>query len=279
VIRLPGLEIGRVAEILIALGPNEPGRRGSGYRVTTQTVLTAAHVVRDWSMVRVRFDADQPGAWFAEVTDLLVVPEVDIALLTIRPPDHSRVVPARFGLLSERDDEIPCSAVGFPLWKLRDSPGGWYRDSAHVVGSVALLANRREGSLEVRVAPPERDPDPEVSPWEGMSGAAVFCDGRIVGVISKHHRSDGLGRLAASRADAWRRKVSAAHLRQMEARLGTLEWAPATATHDPRAQERSAGEGKITITFNDFSGSSVENQIGRVENLTINRSAKPDGQT
>lgn len=274
---MPGLEAGRVAETLVTLGTSEPGRRGSGYRVTTQTVLTAAHVVRDWSMVRVRFDADQLGQWSADVTDVLEIPEVDIALLTIRPPDDSQVVPARFGCLSERDDEIPCSAVGFPLWKLRDSPGGLYRDSAHVVGSVALLANRREGSLEVRVAPPERDPDPEVSPWEGMSGAAVFCDGRIVGVISKHHRSDGLGRLAASRADAWRRKVSTAHLQQMEARLGMLDWAPATASHDSRAQGRPASEDKFTITFNNY-GSSVKEQIGHVENLTTDRSAKPDRQ-
>lgn len=275
---MPGLEAGRIAEILVTLGTSGPGRRGSGYRVTTQTVLTAAHVVRDWSMVRVRFDADQPGEWSAGVTDVLEVPEVDIALLTIRPPDDSQVVPARFGCLRESDDEIPCSAVGFPLWKLRDSPGGPYRDFAHVVGSVALLANRREGSLEVRVAPPERDPDPEVSPWEGMSGAAVFCNGRIVGVIRKHHRSDGLGRLAATRADAWRRKVSAARLQQMEARLGMREWAPATASHDSCAQGRPASEGKFTITINNCPGSSVGKQIGHVENL-IDKSAKPDRET
>ena len=274
---VPGLDAGRVAEILVTLGTSEPGRRGSGYRATTQTVLTAAHVVRDWSTVRVRFDADQPGEWSGDVTDVLEVPEVDIALLTIRLPDYSQVVPARFGCLRERDEEIPCSAVGFPLWKLRDSPGGPYRDSAHVVGSVALLANRREGSLEVRVAPPERDPDPGVSPWEGMSGAAVFCDGRIVGVISKHHRSDGLGRLAASRADAWRRKVSAEHLHQMEARLGVLEWAPATASPDSGAQGRPASEDRFTITFNNYD-SSVKEQIGHVENLTTDRSAKPDRQ-
>lgn len=274
---MPGLEAGRVSEIMVALGASEPGRRGSGYRITAQTVLTAAHVVRDWSTMRVRFDAGQLGEWSTDVTDVLEVPEVDIALLTIRPPDDSQVVPALFGCLSERDDEIPCSAVGFPLWKLRDSPGGPYRDSAHVVGRVALLANRREGSLEVRVAPPERDSDPAVSPWEGMSGAAVFCDGRIVGVISKHYRSDGLGRLAASRADAWRRKVSAAHLQQMEAQLGMLEWASATASHDSRAEGRAASEDEITIAFNNY-GSSVTQQIGHVENLTTGRSAKPDRQ-
>ena len=35
-----------------------------------------------------------------------------------------------------------------------------YRDSAHAVGTIAVLSNRREGTLEVLVAPPERDPDP-----------------------------------------------------------------------------------------------------------------------
>lgn len=272
---MPELEAGRVAEVLVTTGTSRPGRRGSGYRVTTHTVLTAAHVVRDWSMVRVRFDADRPGEWFADVTDVLEVPEVDIALLTIRPSDELRVVPARFGRLGERDDEIVCSAVGFPLWKLRDSPCGPFRDSAHVVGLVALLANRREGSLEIRVAPPEYDPDPAVSPWEGMSGAAVFCNGLIVGVISKHHRSDGLGRLAASRVDAWRQKASAAHVQRIEERFGTQVWASTTASHGSGAQGRGAGEGKLAITFNNCD-SSVGDQIGHVENLTIGRSAKPD---
>ena len=34
-----------------------------------------------------------------------------------------------------------------------------------------------------------------------MSGAAVWVGDRIVGVIAKHHRADGLGRLAAARLD------------------------------------------------------------------------------
>jgi hypothetical protein len=40
------------------------------------------------------------------------------------------------------------------------------------------LSNWREGTLEITVPPPERDPDPEHSPWEGMSGAAVWCADR-----------------------------------------------------------------------------------------------------
>ena len=217
---MPGLEVDRVAEILVTLSAGEPRRRGSGYQVNADTVLTAAHVVRGGSVVQVRFDADQPGEWSADVTSVLEVPEADIALLTITPHDDSQVTPTRFGRIRERDAEITCSAVGFPLWKLRDGPGGLYRDSAHVVGKAPLFSNTREKTLEINVAPPERDLDPKVSPWEGMSGAAVFCDGQIVGVINKHHRCEGLGRLTASRADGWREKVSATDLQQLEARLG-----------------------------------------------------------
>ncbi len=188
--------------------------------MTTTIVLTAAHVVQDASTVRVRFETDQPGEWLAEVIDMLAVPEIDVALLTIVPLDTAEVVPARFGLIAERDELIDCSAVGFPRWKLRDDPAGPYRDSAHIVGSASALANRREGTLEITVPPPERDPDPAVSPWQGMSGAAVFSNGRIVGILSRHYRSDGLGRLTASRAGRWRTQVSPARLHDMESLLG-----------------------------------------------------------
>jgi len=187
-------------------------------------VLTAAHVVHGASKVRVRFDADQDSEWSADVIGVLQIPDIDAALLTIMPPESVAVTPARFGRIGEHDAVLECSSVGFPLWKLRDDPTGSYRDSAHVVGPAAILANRREGTLEINVVPPERDPDPDVSPWLGMSGAAVFCNGRIIGIISKHHRSDGLGRLAVSRIDRWEERVSSAQQREMNARLGMDLW-------------------------------------------------------
>ncbi len=220
---MPGLEVGQVAEILVTIGAGKPGRRGSGYRVTAQTVLTAEHVVRGASTVRVRFDAHQAGEWSADVTGVLEIPEIDVALLTITPTGVGQVVPAQFGLIGERDAVIECSAVGFPLWKLRGDPAGKYRDSAHVVGSGNPLANRREGTLEITVPPPERDTDPDVSPWQGMSGAAVFRNGRIVGIIRKHHRTDGLGRLAASRVDSWKAQLTPSRLQDMIALLPQLE--------------------------------------------------------
>ena len=232
-----GIDPERVAEVLVELAGHGPGRRGSGYRISAEAVLTAAHVVRDADAVRVRFDADRSGEWVAEGRVAWSDPGVDVAVVTItpRPEDTGRVEPVGFGRVAERDAVLECSAMGFPLFKLRDDPapagGGTpsrYRDSVHAVGTIAVLSNRREGTLEVSVAAPERDPDPNLSPWGGMSGAAVWSAGRVIGLIAEHHRSDGLGRLAATRVDRWHERLSPAQLHQLcgltglPAKLGDL---------------------------------------------------------
>ncbi|MEU8175585.1 trypsin-like peptidase domain-containing protein [Microbispora hainanensis] len=196
-----GVAAGQVAEIIVARH-GEPGRRGSGYRVSSRAVLTAAHVVQDASAIRVRFDADLPGEWTAEATSWWADTESDLAVLSITPRgEDDEVAPARFGRIGgERAAVLAVRAVEFPRFKLRDD-GELYRDSHQADGSTAVLSNRREGTLEVTVPPPERDPDPDASPWEGMSGAAVWVGDRIVGVVAQHHRTDGPGRLAAARLD------------------------------------------------------------------------------
>ena len=207
-----GIDPERVAEVIVTPRGAGPDRRGSGYRITAEAVLTAAHVVHDATGVRVRFDADRSGEWVAEGQVAWSDPEVDVAVVAItpRPEDKGRVEPAGFGRVAERDAVVECSAMGFPLFKLRDDPapagGGTppkYRDSVHAVGTIAVLSNRREGTLEVSVPAPERDPDPQRSPWGGMSGAAVWSAGRVIGLVAEHHRADGLGRLAATRVDHW----------------------------------------------------------------------------
>lgn len=76
-----------------------------------------------------------------------------------------------------------------------------FREAAHVVVSTPVLSNFRKGTLEVVVpaAPAERGDGH--SPWEGMSGAALWVGDRIVGVIAAHHPGEGLARLAAVRLD------------------------------------------------------------------------------
>lgn len=198
------VEASRVAEI-IAEFPNGTDR-GSGYRTSGATVLTAAHVVANATRVRVRFDADTDDEWETVATAVWSDPASDLAVLSIGSRGED-LPPARFGRIGDRDAVLPATAVGFPLWKLKNYDGTVpaddgrprYRDTHHATGMVAVLSNRREGTLEFTVAPPDRDADPE--PWQGMSGAALWLDDRIVGVLARHHRTDGPGRLTAVRLD------------------------------------------------------------------------------
>ncbi|MFI1093989.1 trypsin-like peptidase domain-containing protein [Streptomyces sp. NPDC020917] len=215
-----GLDPARVAEVLVATADGRPGRRGSGYRVGERWVLTASHVVDDDKpvAVRVRFDADRPGEWTAAARVLLAAAAADVALLEITgalPPGPPPEFPP-YGHVPEADLVLRCSAMGFPRFKLRrdrGNPSGdaslaQYRDSCHATGTVSVLSNRREGTLELAVTPPAADPDPRHSPWEGMSGAAVWHGPALIGVVSAHHTGDGLGRLAATRADCWHRLLT-----------------------------------------------------------------------
>ncbi|GHB15945.1 hypothetical protein GCM10010377_01750 [Streptomyces viridiviolaceus] len=229
-----GLEIARVAEVIAGLPGGAPGRRGSGYRVAERYVLTAAHLVQPpLATLRVRFDADRPAEWDTRAQVVLHSGPADLALLELTdppaeaPPVHHA---PRYAVLPEADVTLSVTAVGFPLFKMREDiapalrvPGGTlgrYRDSCHVEGTVSVLSNRREGTLEVAVPPPADEVGPGRSPWEGMSGAALWCDGAIIGLITAHHRSDGPGRLAAVRVQRWYETLAPAELELLRIRAG-----------------------------------------------------------
>ncbi|MFJ4278914.1 trypsin-like peptidase domain-containing protein [Streptomyces massasporeus] len=198
-----GLRPERVAEIVVALPGEDTGRRGSGYLVSPGTVLTAAHVVQGATDVRVRFQADRPGERIVEAKVVWRHAGIDVAVLTHE--GDTDVTPVLFGRVGEQDTVLRCTALGFPRFKLRtDDDGSRFRDAEHIEATCAVLSNRREGTLDLKVgSPPAQDPDPERDAWEGMSGAAVFGNGHLVGLVTHHHRADGPGRIAARRIDRW----------------------------------------------------------------------------
>jgi hypothetical protein len=194
-------DLSRVAELIVT----HPGgkRRGSGYRVTATAVLTAKHVVADAVSVEVRFNPDLPGQWRTHAVPRWISPSTDVAVLSITPPaDETPLVPTLFGRLGDRPAVVEVAAVGFPLWKIRTrDDGSQYRDSHLAPGTVSPLSNWREGTLEVTVSPvPPVSGYERRSPWEGMSGAAVWVKGHIVGVVAELPVNDG-GRLTAARVD------------------------------------------------------------------------------
>jgi hypothetical protein len=186
----------RVAELIVTHPCGR--RRGSGYLVGPGIVLTAAHVVAEAVEVEVRFEADLPGERKVGAFQWVGVGEADLALVAIPPVEDFGDSP-EFGQIAPIAAFVSVQAVGFPLWKLREGHDGrMYRDSHHALGMVAPLSNWRTHTLEITVGVPPGDPSPGVSPWEGMSGAAVWADGRIVGVMRAHHEGDGLSRLDAT---------------------------------------------------------------------------------
>src|ERR1022692_1317356 len=116
-----GISPARVAEVIVELDSSKPGRRGSGYRISTGVILTAAHVVAGAASVRVRFNADSTVEWTTPAEVVIAISACDMALLSIVPrEDEPSVESSRFGRIADKDTILACTAVGFPRFKLRD---------------------------------------------------------------------------------------------------------------------------------------------------------------
>ena len=205
-----------VAEVIVTTVEGKQ-IRGSGYRVGANAVLTAGHVVRAARSVSLRFKAAQPGEETIAGRPLPIDAAGDVAIVMVEPSNKvlPHIASPRYGSLGDRAAVVESVAIGFPRFKLKrhasnglgDHPnvvgGAIYRDRVQAVGRIPVLSNSKEGTLEFITDPPAPDPDPKHSPWEGMSGAAVWARGYVIGVVSKHHPGDSLTRLAVARLDRW----------------------------------------------------------------------------
>lgn len=203
----------RVVQLFVD-GPMDR-RVGSGYLVRSGLVLTAAHVFSAGGSCRVVIGI--PPAEVSELTIGCGAAFCDLAAdVAVLPVDEAfGVLPqAPLARLSARPGRVEVKALGFPRWKRRpNGASGSFRESLMAAGTVDPLSNRRGGTLEFQVdvaAGP--DPDPDHDPWEGMSGAAVWSRGRIIGVVAEHYPSEGVSILSC-------RPLSTVHDDSVRARL------------------------------------------------------------
>lgn len=175
----------RAVEIFsAAAGPGDEARYGSGYGLGAGLILTAAHVLPDAGSegsVTIRaFDHSVDSASIVWRSS-----ERDLAIVRLAHPD---VLPSSTVAIAElsADDRVrvPFEMYGWPrAGSLVTADGHRLRDPVHVVGEVRLTEFAGSRSRLMRLRPEERfPPASDGSYWQGMSGAAVHCDQRVVAV-------------------------------------------------------------------------------------------------
>ncbi|WP_231650384.1 tetratricopeptide repeat protein, partial [Streptomyces clavuligerus] len=117
---------------------------------------------------------------------------LDVALLWLDEPVETSVGPVRWG---QPGGVAPLQfeGAGFPAFAADTG------DQAHfeyLRGELADVSTSSSGWVLDCPVWPAASPDSE-RPWAGASGAAVFCDGRLVGVVAEDNRAMGFRRLHA----------------------------------------------------------------------------------
>src|SRR5207248_264654 len=115
------------------------------------------------------------------------------------------------------------------------------RELRVAMGTIVAGSDAKTGTLELAVDwAPAEDPQPEQhSPWEGMSGAAVWSSGRLVGVVGQHHPREGLAVLTVRPLSGLFEDVTTEQLASWQEVLPQL---PATADSLSRATLPSSRE-------------------------------------
>ena len=173
---------------------------GSGFRIGGAYVLTAAHNLgRGELLVRSR------GAeWSATVRLRGREESADLALLEITG-DRIERPPWRFGAVDRQMAGFVdrCWSIGFPRYKEREyrklGAPPQQRLTTHIRGQIPAGENLGTSLLTLQVdSTPAAFGGVGQSEWSGMSGAPVFADDIVVGVISGHLRPEGMSSLSVT---------------------------------------------------------------------------------
>ena len=201
-------DVGRVVELVAISDCGDQSFRGTGYRLSSAAIITARHVTAGAAEIYVRFPLTRDSETWLKVVNTWFPKSAacDIALVYIGD-EETDVPPVQIGRLGRGSGTFSWTAIGFPLFKLRQAcaPAGdralAFRDSEGLTGTINSSSNLREGTYSAHIE--TTIPDPSAiqqvadaqTPWEGISGAAVWIGEHLVGIVSRHHLAEGPGTL------------------------------------------------------------------------------------
>uniref|UniRef100_UPI0011804F30 tetratricopeptide repeat protein n=1 Tax=Streptomyces sp. gb14 TaxID=1827753 RepID=UPI0011804F30 len=177
-------------------GSGERSEAGSGYAVGGRLVLSSAHVT---GAAGTRVKVFHPGAG-GDAGGTVVWAGTpggrdDAALVLVDDSPHWRppTVPVVWGRPDTKRPGTPCETWGVPDEAQRK---GRPVEAAHLGGEVnpgsGFVGNQYVMDLRT---PGAGWPGAGTSPWGGLSGAAVFCDRYLTGVVASDRANSAHGRL------------------------------------------------------------------------------------
>lgn len=175
---------GRVVEVLGA-GAAGSHSYGSGYLIGAGLVLTARHVVSGVAAPTVRFGAARErSAAVASIVWEGVAAGCDVALLSVDTDGEGAAHLGEFFPAPEQ--AVPVRVCGFPLFRDALAPGSGrtYREPVTLQGWVRPGDNAKSGLMSII---DHSQPEHRGQAWRGISGAAVFADDLLVGVVTVAH--------------------------------------------------------------------------------------------
>jgi hypothetical protein len=196
----------RVVEVLRFKRHENIWTVGSGLLVTARRVLTAAHNVDNGELiVRFRGKHEYPASICSVGEGEPALDDVwDLAIIEIGPANGGQLPPEVPPLQWARVEQDPdlstpnvdnCYAIGFPRFReVLGTDGQVRRRAARLDGYLPLGEALVGGLLTFQVT---KNPRPlpagliGESEWQGISGAAVLVEERVVAIISEHHVPEG----------------------------------------------------------------------------------------
>lgn len=195
---MSGLDRRRVVKVT-SLVKTADGRKkylhGTGYFITGDLLLTANHVLSEGTptATSVYVEEGEPGWLEAELKPVWSDTELDAALLRVTRPLEG-VTPTEF-FEGFPENNVPWGSRGFPIASTQESKQGDEWKSAGLNGLVLAHGGGGQGrrvlELGVDYEPGQGDG------WRGISGAPVFVDDKLAGIIKSH-----LPAFSARRLDA-----------------------------------------------------------------------------
>jgi len=173
--------------VLVQAGvAGKPYDIGTGYFVTPDLVLTASHIVPEQALTSLDVRTELDGQWHpAQLQPVWRSSTLDAVLLrTLKPLAE---IPHITWVESDFDDDATWQSSAYPDAGKVDQDGKPAWKSVGLSGKLYAHGGGGQGLKELELT--VEAPPPDAEKWKGVSGAPIFVNEKLAGLIKEASRS------------------------------------------------------------------------------------------